>query len=109
MLFGNRLKMLREEKKLTQSDLAKLIDISARVIGYYESNDRFPKDQQTLVAIANYFNVSIDWLLGRTEVKNFDSDGSNILSIDLSNLVEEDINKIKEYVEMLRQFKKVKD
>lgn len=109
MLFGDRLKILRDEKKLTQTDLANIINISGRVIGYYESNERFPKDQQALVCIANYFNVSLDWLLGRTDIRSFSQDGSHILNIDLSCLAEEDINKIKEYVEMLRQFKKVKD
>ncbi|NLL04915.1 MAG: helix-turn-helix transcriptional regulator [Clostridiaceae bacterium] len=105
MLFGDRLKILREENKLTQTDLASIINVSARVIGYYESNDRFPKDQQTLVCIANYFGVSLDWLLGRTDIRSFSKDASNFLNIDLSCLCDEDVNKIKEYAEMLRQFK----
>lgn len=106
MLFGDRLKILRDEKKLTQYELGNVLNISARVIGYYESNDRFPKDEQILVSIANYFDVSLDWLLGRTDIRSFKPDGSNILCVDLEELSSDDINKINEYISMLRQYKK---
>ena len=45
MLFGDHPKMLRKEKEITQKQLGKIINISDRVIGYYESNNRFPKDE----------------------------------------------------------------
>jgi len=41
MAFGDRLKLLREEKGVTQKDIGKLLNISDRVIGYYEQNNRF--------------------------------------------------------------------
>lgn len=66
MQFGDRLKELRLSKKLTQKELGDIFNISDRVIGYYESNNRFPKDQDTLINIANYFNVSVDYLLGKS-------------------------------------------
>lgn len=66
MQFGDRLKELRLSKKLTQKELGDIFNISDRVIGYYESNNRFPKDQDTLVNIAEYFNVSVDYLLGKS-------------------------------------------
>ena len=66
MQFGDRLKELRLSRKLTQKELGDIFNISDRVIGYYESNNRFPKDQDTLVNIAEYFNVSIDYLLGKS-------------------------------------------
>ncbi|WP_039652405.1 helix-turn-helix domain-containing protein [Clostridium tyrobutyricum] len=69
MLFGDRLRYLREEKGVTQKELGNFINVSDRVVGYYESNDRFPKDEKTLKKIADYFNVSIDYLLGRTDNK----------------------------------------
>lgn len=72
MLFGDRLKMLREDKDVTQKELGTAVGVSDRVIGYYESNDRFPKDENTLKALADYFNVSVDYLLGRTDVKTLD-------------------------------------
>ncbi len=73
MLFGDRLKMLREDKDITQKELGVSVGVSDRVIGYYESNDRFPKDENILKAFADYFNVSVDYLVGRTDIKNHES------------------------------------
>ncbi len=70
MTFGNRLKMLRNEKQITQKELGYIINISERVIGYYESDDRFPKDDKVIIALSEYFNVSIDYLLGKSEIRN---------------------------------------
>lgn len=64
MLFGDRLKKLREDRGLIQAELGKLIGVSDRVIGYYESNDRIPKKQETFQKISEVFNVSVDYLLG---------------------------------------------
>ena len=102
MLIGDRLKILREEKRITQKQLGQVIMISDRIIGYYEVNDRFPKDEETLTRIADYFNVSVDWLLGRTEIRSFKGDGSNILHVDIEGLSAEDIKKIEEYAFMLK-------
>lgn len=65
MLFGDKLKQLRMEKGKTQKELGDILGVSDRIIGYYESNDRFPKDEMILKRIADYFNVSIDYLLNR--------------------------------------------
>lgn len=65
MAFGDRLKALRLEKGLSQKELGDLIGISDRVVGYYEANDRFPKDELILKKIADYFDVSMDDLLDR--------------------------------------------
>lgn len=64
MLFGDRLKELREKAGLTQSELGKLIGSSDRVVGYYEANDRFPRKAKTLQKISEVFKVSVDYLLG---------------------------------------------
>lgn len=63
MTFGERLRTLRQEAGLSQEELGKMIHVSARVIGYYETDDRFPKNQQILVDIAKAFQVSLDYLL----------------------------------------------
>jgi transcriptional regulator with XRE-family HTH domain len=109
MLFGDRLKMLRIDNKMTQSDLGKALGISARVVGYYESNERFPSCEEVLVSIADYFTVSIDWLLGRTKIKSFKKDGSNVCYVDTEGLSDENVRKIKEYASMIRQFKKTEE
>ena len=71
MTFGEKLKKLRIEKGITQEKLGQIIGVSDRVIGYYEADNRFPKDDILLTKIADYFNVSLDYLLGRTENKQF--------------------------------------
>lgn len=64
MLFGDRLKNLRETANMTQAELGSLIGVSDRVVGYYEANNRFPKKQETLRKISEVFNVSVDYLVG---------------------------------------------
>lgn len=64
MLFGDRVKGLRENANMTQAELGKLIGVSDRVLGYYESNQRFPRKQETIVKLASAFDVSTDYLLG---------------------------------------------
>lgn len=71
-LFGKRLRELRKEKNLTQKDVANFLKISDRTIGYYESGQRKP-DPETLQKIADFFNVSVDYLLGRTDIRNPES------------------------------------
>lgn len=65
----NRIKELRSEKKITQADLAKILKISDRAVGYYENGAREP-DYNTLLKISEYFDVSIDYLLGVSDVRN---------------------------------------
>lgn len=64
----NRIKELRTERGITQADLAKILKISDRAVGYYENGDREP-DYSTLLKIADYFDVSIDYLLGASDIK----------------------------------------
>ncbi len=69
MTFGDRLRKLRLEKDWTQAYVGKQIGVSDRVVGYYEADNRFPKDEDTWKALAKLFNVSIDYLLGETDVR----------------------------------------
>lgn len=64
MLFGDRIKQLRNSAGLTQAELGKLIGVSDRVLGYYEANERFPRKQEVIAKFAEVFNVSVDYLLG---------------------------------------------
>lgn len=71
MDFGERLRILRQEKSFTLRELANELGISYSTLGKYERNERQP-DFDTLERIANFFGVRIDWLLGRTDIKTFD-------------------------------------
>lgn len=77
MQFGDRLKYLREEKELKQAELATLLNISPSTIGMYERNYRKP-DHDTLISIANFFDVSTDYLLNRTNTRNFNDNNTSV-------------------------------
>ena len=62
-MFAKRLKILREHAKINQSELARSLDVTQGTIGNWETGKRIP-DSDTLKVIANYFGVSIDYLLG---------------------------------------------
>ncbi|HBG3257132.1 TPA: helix-turn-helix transcriptional regulator, partial [Clostridioides difficile] len=66
IMFGERLKELRLKSKLKQSELGEKIGVSASIIGMYEQGRRFA-DQSTLIKLAEYFNVTTDYLLGHTK------------------------------------------
>lgn len=65
MTFGDKIKKLRLEHDLRQEDLAKIIKVHRATIGKYETNERFP-DKDVLKNLADYFDISVDYLLGRT-------------------------------------------
>lgn len=67
--FGDRLRELRIEKKLTQEELAKKFNTGKASISHYESNRRLP-NANNINLFAEFFNVSIDYIMGKSEVKN---------------------------------------
>lgn len=64
--FGERLKELRTLKQITQKELANIIGINERSYQNYEINASTP-NYKTLLFIADYFNVSLDYLVGRSD------------------------------------------
>lgn len=76
-LISKRLRELREENHLLQKDVAKYLNITTSAYGYYEQGKRNP-DIETVNKLADFFNVSTDYLLGRTN-KKINS------SVDLNN------------------------
>lgn len=63
--FNNILKSLRLSRELTQEQLSEILKVSRSAIGMYENGSRKP-DFETLERIADYFNVDLDYLLGRS-------------------------------------------
>ncbi|MCI8809394.1 MAG: helix-turn-helix transcriptional regulator [Oscillibacter sp.] len=70
--FPERLKTLRTERRLYQRELAKLLGISIRGYQCYETGEHEPGVKK-LIAIADYYQVSIDYLVGRTDEPDFHS------------------------------------
>lgn len=64
--FGERFKQLRLELNLSQEDIASKLGIDVSSVNRYEKNKREP-EYATLLKIAEFFNVSTDYLLGATE------------------------------------------
>lgn len=62
MVFGKKLKELRNERSLTQEQLAQILNVSKTTICQWETFKQEPS-LNTLVAIAYYFDVSVDYLL----------------------------------------------
>ena len=63
-----RLKSLRKERKISQLKLAIDLNMNQNTISRYENMER-QADYETLIAFADYFDVSVDYLLGRTDKK----------------------------------------
>ena len=66
--FAQRIKELRNEKKQTQKDMAELLGIKLRAYQYYESGTHYP-EVPNLIKLADYFGVSTDYLLGRSDCR----------------------------------------
>ena len=65
----NRIKQLREENNWTQSELSKKMNCAMSSIAMYEKEERKPS-LEVLVKLSEIFNCSIDYLLGKTDIRN---------------------------------------
>lgn len=72
-VLGKRLRELREERGLTQVDVAKIAGVTDAAVGMWENEKRTP-DPATLARLADFFGVSTDYLLGRTNNPRIHSD-----------------------------------
>ena len=65
VMFADRIRILRSERNLTQAEVAREVELSPR--GYQDLElGRKPK-YDTLLRLADFFDVSVDWLMGRTQ------------------------------------------
>ena len=65
----NRIRELRKKHKISMKELGQYVGVAESTISLYETEKRQP-DNSVLIKIADYFNVSIDYLLGRDNIKN---------------------------------------
>ena len=94
--YGNRLKNLRENAKLTQDQLAEKLNTSRSRISMYEQGKRQP-DFEMQEAIADFFNVNIDYLFGRSDTE------MDQLIEAASKLNKDDFRLVLEYVKRLNR------
>ncbi len=65
----NRVKLLREEKGLNQADIGKLLGLTSQAVGLYENGKRDIPTKH-IIELANFFNVTVDYLLCKTDSRN---------------------------------------
>ncbi|MBS6503776.1 MAG: helix-turn-helix transcriptional regulator [Clostridium sp.] len=88
-MLGDKIKELRKSKKMTQVQLAEKIGIAQSTLGMIEKN-RTPAGRKTLIKLADFFGVTVDYLLSDNEDKKIEDD---VTQIKLSKRAEKDIEK----------------
>ncbi|MCQ4936040.1 helix-turn-helix domain-containing protein [Anaerotignum propionicum] len=67
MKFGEKVKNLRKDKGLTQTDLAKQLDVSLRTVISYETGKSYPKRREIYAILADCFHIDVNYLLTEDE------------------------------------------
>ncbi|WP_242315416.1 helix-turn-helix transcriptional regulator [Bacillus cereus group sp. BfR-BA-01355] len=114
-MIGEIIKKLRKEKKITQEQLGDAIGVSKMAISYFEKEKKAP-GRETLQKIADFFNTTTDYLLGRSddpELTAFESkivteEGNNIIKL-IESLPKEERQKAWEQLEMYVNYAKSKN
>lgn len=96
----NRIKDLREDKDMTQKELAKLLGITQATLSDYEVEKTEPK-KDIWIKLASFFDVSVDYLMGITNNPSNDN--------FTKGMEEEDINELKHYRELLKIKRKIEN
>lgn len=111
-MLGEKLSQLRKNSNYTQDYLSKALKISRSALSQYEINKRQP-DYETLVKIANFFDVSTDYLLGNEYSKSPEEIikiiyGSKIqyLIKELQNFSDDEIDEVVKYISFIKYLNK---
>lgn len=116
-MIAERLKSLREEKNILQKDVAKYLNITTSAYGFYEQGKRTP-DANVLSMLSDFYGVSTDYLLGRTNVRSpynsqKESNSSDQILIEKTkDLSPEGLKELDELIDLLKykdMMKKEKD
>lgn len=99
MTFGERLRELREDCDMTQKSLAMVLNVSPRMVSFYESGKHFPRDESILIKLAEHFGVTTDYLLGHSNIKNFEKLGQ--LAALYEALPDQERMSLTQYIEFL--------
>jgi transcriptional regulator with XRE-family HTH domain len=104
----NRIKILREEKNIYQKDLAKLLKVSIPAITYYE-NEKRTIDTKTASILADYFDCSIDYLLGKSDIRNPEElkniPFANAGGLNTDGLEHEDLLELQKQIDYIKKLK----
>ena len=100
-----RLRELRLEKKLLQSDVAKVIGKTDRMVGFYETGVRDPSTE-TLSLLADFFGVSTDYLLGKSDIRNPEElknvQFANSGGLDVEGLDDDELAELQKQIDYMK-------
>lgn len=88
MNYGDNLKKLRIEKNLTQEEIAKILNIAKQTYNHYELQENILPIKH-INTISNFYNVSIDYILGLTSTPNYPNSKKEINNIEAGNRLKE--------------------
>lgn len=107
---GERLKKIRKENNYTQDMLADKLKLEPAAISKYETN-RVPIPQEYIIKICDLFNISTDYLLGRTDIPDMLNEPIQIAAsmkdgLDISDMDDDEKKFINDFIKMVRNKKK---
>lgn len=114
-MLRDRLKELRKEKHLTQVQLAELMGLERSSIGKYEGNKGNLPSPEILQQLADFFDVSIDYLLGRTDIKKISGEKPEVTDEDIQfalfggKVTDEVYEDVKRFAEFIKEKYKDKE
>ncbi len=114
--LADRIKSLRKSAGLTQKELGEVLGIAKNTISQYENGQHAPNDE-IKIAITNHFNVSMDYLMGKTDDPGFDSKTPTVFQSQVEKASIDTIHayvalsaanrkRVEEYVQMLSEWEK---
>lgn len=108
----NRLRALRLEKNESLEKIAKYLNVTVQTISNYETGKR-DMTPDTIIKLANYYDVSTDYLLGKSDIRNYDKDEQEFRFAyhkEMEGLTDEEIvDALRFYKEMKKRVEKDKN
>lgn len=105
----NRLRFLRNEKGESLEKIATYLNVTIQTVSNYE-NEKRDMTPNTIIKLAEYFNVSTDYLLGKTNIRNYDKDEQEFRFAyhkEMEGLTDEEIaDALRFYKEMKKKYSK---
>lgn len=101
MTLGKRISELRKEKNLTQVEFAEALGITRSAYSHNELGTREP-DYELLKKIADFFDCSPDYLLGKTPTRKWETETLSFNTVDIDGLSDEDIAAVRRIIEGLK-------
>lgn len=89
VMFKDRIRELRKQRNVSQAKLAMAVDVDKSSVSKWESGDRLPS-WDVAQRIANYFSVSLEYLMGITTLPDKDASPDDLAEFALQNVIYED-------------------